>query len=126
MQLSDISTIIKSMVNRMPESSRTLLAHKFVHTLGQNLPDKARERWVDSGGVSKFFDDCGLESGLPWVEHNISLHDSELATFINRWMNVESFRRSEDDEYTPVTPDMNSIRVTMVEELKTLAKNDGN
>ena len=123
MTLSDIADIIKSMQNRMPESSRTLLAHKFVQLFGKNLTDRQDgdklQEWADSGGVAQFFDHCGLLSGMPFTDHQIAVHDSDLATFINRWMNIDKFKRPGGD-YEPITPDMNDIRVMMVNELNGL------
>jgi hypothetical protein len=124
MKLSDIAEIISFMGGRMPESSRTLLAHKFVQLFGKNLTDRndgaKLKEWADNGGVAAFFDACHLLSGVPWVHHEISAHDSDLAQFINKWMNIESFRRDKNSDYEPITADMNAIRCLMVEELKNL------
>ena len=68
---------------------------------------------------------CDLESGLPWVNHEIAVSDSALATLINKWMNVDEFRRPDGDgEFIPMTADMNSIRVSIVEDLKALAEQE--
>jgi hypothetical protein len=123
MKLSDIAEIIRGLRARMPESSRTLLANKFVTLFGKNLTDSKDgdklQAWVDAGGPTDFYDQCDLHSDLPWVHHEISVHDSDLATFINRWMNVDEFKRK-GEGFVPITPDMNSIRCMMVEELKGL------
>lgn len=123
MKLGDIADIIAGMRSRMPESSRTLLAHKFVQLFGKNLTERQDgaklQEWADSGGVAQFFDACGLLSGIPNCDHQIAVHDTDLATFINRWMNIEQFKRPGGD-FEPITADMNDIRVMMVEELKGL------
>jgi len=122
MKLSDIATVIKEMTGRMPESSRALLALKFVKLLGKNLTNPkmgdSLKVWEKSGGVKQFFDDCDLKSGQPWVNHEISVHDSDLAAFLNRWMNVEQFKAGPGQEFQPITPDMNSIRSMMLNELQ--------
>lgn len=124
MKLSDIAGIIKSMKGRMPESSRSLLAHRFVKLFGENLTNAKDggklQEWVESGGVAHFLNDCELLSGQPWVNHEIAVHDSDLATFINRWMNIDKFRKDANSEFKPITPDMHAIRSMMVEELKGL------
>jgi hypothetical protein len=123
MKLSDIAQIILQMKSRMPESSRTLLAHKFVQLFGRNLTERydgaKLQEWADNGGVAQFFDACELLSGPPNCGHDIAVHDSDLATYINRWMNIEQFKRPGGD-FEPITADMNDIRVMMVEELKGL------
>lgn len=124
MKMSEIAGIIKSMRGRMPESSRTLLAQKFIQLFGVNLTntlkDAKLQEWVDKGGVPQFFDQCELLSGLPWVDHEISVHDTDLAAFINRWMNVDNFRQPGKDDYEPFTEEMHSVRFTIIEELKGL------
>jgi len=124
MNLSDITTIIKEMKGKMPESSRRLLAQKFIKTLAGNLTKDGLgakvQEWSDSGGVQQFVDECEFLSGLPYVNHDIAVHDTDLATFINKWMNVDEFRR--DGEFQPITADMHSLRYTMIEDLKGLAR----
>lgn len=123
MNISDIATIIREMRGRMPDSSRTTLALKFVKLFGKDLTtaegnDKI-QAWVNDGGVQAFLKDCDLISPSPFCDHEISVHDSDLANFINKWMNVEQFREP-GGEYRPITAEMNSIRTLMVEELKSL------
>lgn len=121
MKASDISDIIAAMKDRMPESSRALLAHKFIKKIGQGLQERGKlEEWADSGGPTKFMDDCGLDSGLPFVHHEIAISDSQLAEFCNRWMNVEQYK-DESGEWQPISTEMNQIRYTMVKELERLS-----
>ncbi len=127
MQASDISKIILQMQGRMPESSRALLAHKFIQAIGRGLQERdpdALKKWTDSGGPLQFMDACDLSSGLPSVHHEIAIHDSDLATFCNRWMNVEKYRDPSDGEWKPITTEMNQIRYTIVKELEAMAMAD--
>ena len=125
MTLSEIAGIIKSMQGKMPESSRALLADKFIKLFGKHLTNRTDgamlKAWVEKGGVSQFIHECDLNAGKPWVDHEIAVDDSELAEFINRWMNIDKFRRSADSDFEPITPDMNAIRSLMVDELRALS-----
>lgn len=123
MKLSNIAKIILDMKGKMPESSRHLLAMKILKDVGLHLQEKGGtlvKEWQDSGAPAAFMRACEFNSGPPWVNHDIAIHDTDLANFINRWMNVERIRRSGDSEWEPLTADQNDIRVRMVEELKTI------
>lgn len=125
MKMSDLSKIVLEMKGRMPESSRFLLAQKIVERVRKDLfstKDNAKiQAWVEGGGMQDFFNACEFTSGPPHCNPSIGVHDTDLAAFINRWMNVDKFRRSGSREFEPFTPDMNSVRVTLVEDLKKLA-----
>lgn len=124
MKASDLAAIVRDMVGRMPESSRSFLAHKILMKLGLTLrerDDKLFNRWHDSGAPAAFIKDCAVNGELPACPHDIQVHDSELAMFINKWMNVTSFKAS-GGEWRPITDEMHALRFTMIEELKTLAE----
>lgn len=123
MKLSDITNIIQSMKGRMPESSRTLLAHKFMQVFAMHLTQikssATLQEWADNGGPTAFFRDCELLSGAPACDHNINIHDTDLATFINRWATVNEWKHK-DGEFRPFTQEMSDLRETMVKELNAL------
>jgi len=122
---SDLATVVREMEGRMPESSRSLLAHKILMKLSLTLRERdvnLFNRWHDSGAPTQFIKDCAIKNeNLPNVPHDIQVHDGELAQFCNRWMNMEQFRES-GGEWKPVTPEMHSLRCTMIQELKTLSE----
>lgn len=124
MKINDIAKIINEMKGRMPESSRATLAHKFINLFGKGLTtakgDAILQQWVDNGGVARFLHDCELLSKQPFCSHEIAVHDTDLATFINRWMNIDEFKRGPGEDFEPITPDMHAIRSMMVDELKQL------
>ena len=123
-RVSDIVEIINQMKGRMPESSRSLLAERFIKKIGQGLKERGKlEEWVEQRGPTQFMDDCGLDSGLPVVHHEIAVDDSKLAEFCNRWMNVEQYRDPDDGEWKPISVEMNQIRYTIVKELEALSEN---
>jgi len=123
MKVSDISTIILKMKGRMPESSRTLLAHHFIRQIALDIKEKNAkllDEWTNSGGPQKFMVDCDLISDLPFVNHDIAVHDTDLAKFCNRWMGVEKYK--DGGEWKPFTAEMHQIRYTIINELAKLAE----
>lgn len=125
MKASDIAQLFLGMKGRMPESSRALLANRFVQMLGRNLArdnPKQLQQWLDEKGPEYFYRQCQLVSGQPHVHPEMNVHDTDLATFCNRWMNVEKYRDPEDGEWKPISPEMNQIRYTIVRELEELWK----
>lgn len=126
MKASDLSKVVLEMKGMMPESSRFRLAQKIAQIFRNDLitgESKGKiEKWINEGGLEDFFHQCDLKSGPPWVDHEISVHDSDLATWINKWMNVDQFRRPGEKEYSPISPDMHSLRFMMVEDLRKMAE----
>ena len=122
MKASDLSKIVLEMKDKMPESSRSLLASKIIKQIGLTLQDDAAmlKVWQDSGAPQKFLADCELNSGPPWVKHDLAVHDTDLANFCNRWMSVERIR-IDDGDWEPLTADQNDIRCKMVEDLKAMS-----
>lgn len=123
MKSSDLSRIVLEMKGIMPESSRSLLASKIIKKIGLTLQEKdgiLLKEWQDSGAPQKFLADCELNSGPPWVKHDLAVHDTDLATFCNRWMSVERIK-VDDGDWEPLTADQNDIRCKMVKDLKAMS-----
>lgn len=119
MKLTDIADIVAAMDNFMPQSSRALLAHRLLKLVMESatgkIPDDAR-----SEIVADFIGRCKLRSGQPHVAIDLNVNETDLAAFCNRWMNVVEYREPGTEQYQPITPEMHSIRYTMVQELKAL------
>lgn len=126
MKQSDIAAIVLSMKGMMPESSRYLLGTRFLKEIGLHLQKKDAKlliEWQDSGGPNHFLALCEFNSGPPWVNHDMAIHNTDLSNFCNRWMNVERIRIDGGD-WEPLTSEQNDIRCRMVDELKALAENE--
>jgi len=126
MKASDLAQIVLQLRGRMPESSRHYLGSEILKRIGLHLVEMGGnlvKEWQDSGAPQAFMQACEFTSGPAWVDHDIAVHDTDLANFINRWMNVERIRRASDGEWEPLTADQNDIRCKMVEELKALWRN---
>ena len=127
---NDLANIVLGMKGKMPESSRHLLGMQILKGIGLHLQEKDAtllKEWQDSGAPSHFMASCEFNSGPPWVNHDLAVHDTDLATFCNRWMNVERIRRKDGGEWETLTAEQNDIRCKMIEELKAMANlDDGN
>jgi hypothetical protein len=57
------------------------------------------------------------------VPDDLYIEPTKLAEFCDKWMSVNLFKLRNDPsaEWRTITPEQNSLRVTMVEELKELA-----
>lgn len=118
LQLKDLSSVIASMDGLMPQSSRALLAHRLLKVLATELFSKLSDEQRQEINIA-FLKGCNLRSGLPHVPADMNVHETDLAAFCNRWMNVEQYREP-GGEFKPITPEMHSIRYTIVRELKAL------
>lgn len=126
MKLKSLSDVVVGMQGRMPESSRFTLASLILKAISLDLQEKDGilvEEWRNSGAPQRFMQECCLASGPANVPHDISIHDSDLAAFCNKWMNVEQYREA-GGEWRPVTPEMHQMRFTIIQDLLTFAKSE--
>ena len=127
MTSNDLAKIVLGMKGKMPESSRHLLGMQILKGIGLHLQAKDAtllKGWQDSGSPAHFMASCEFTSGPPWVNYDLAVHDTDLAAFCNRWMNVERIRRSKGGEWETLTAEQNDIRCKMVAELKEMANLD--
>jgi len=124
MNASDIAGVLVKAKRYVPESARAQLCYMFAYMIGDCLKQSGDanmfEIWKNAGAPG-FLKLCELEAApLASVRADIRVQESLLSEFCNKWMNVTQFRQS-DGDWTPITADMNSLRVTMVRELEELA-----
>jgi hypothetical protein len=122
MKLETIADVIRELRDCMPESLRTLVAHRILVGFLNTLPHTARSSEQDNTLRNTFFARAALTTDLPFVDHDIQLSDSDLAKFCNRWMAVEKYRDPEDGDWHYISPQMNQIRYTICKELEALAQ----
>ncbi len=115
---------ILAMRGLIAEPARSTIARRFALMLTNQVklqaPDKVKA-WIKHG-IANFLQQCEVAS-VPegWVPNQLEVETTELAEFCNRWMQMEAFRAPGEKKWNPITPDMNSLRVTLVSELKDLA-----
>jgi hypothetical protein len=109
-----------------PEPSRTVICRKLTALISESIKNsdqKLYSYWLEKGRLI-FSRECNLTCEDRWVPDDLHVEATQLALFCNKWMSVEAFRlRSDPDEgWRPITPEQNALRVTMIEELKSLAE----
>ncbi len=120
MNVQELIEIALGMKGLMPESSRAILVQRFLLLIVESMKNEhLRQGWQASRGTERFIQACKLESALPVAPPDMQIADSALAEFCNRWINVVEFK-DENGEFKPLTPEMHSIRYTMIQELKQL------
>ena len=124
MNVQQIAQVLVNTKNFIPEAARSQLCFMFMHMIGDCIQETNDDLWENwrAEGAKAFLASCKVESIPAVVAPDIRVKESLLSEFCNKWMNVTQFREHGSDEWVPMTPDMNSVRVTMVEELKELAK----
>lgn len=114
-----LTQVIKDLRGLVTEPVRAAIANRFMLAIAQDVSVKVSKsvgrRWPHGAGA-KFLRDCDLDSGAPVVPDDFHVEATELAMFIDKWMAVQQYKS--DDGWAPLTSDMNSIRVTIIEELK--------
>jgi len=123
MNVQELVEIALGMKGLMPESSRAILVQRFLLLIVESMKNEhLRQGWQASRGTERFIQACKLESLLPVAPPDMEIADTPLAEFCNRWINVVEFK-DESGEFKPLTPEMHSIRYTMIQELKQLCAN---
>ncbi len=125
MHANQVAEQIKSMKGLMPEPNRTVVAHRFMRLIGQELADKnlaqALAYWQQRGAL-EFRQQCELTAELPRVADTLQVDATALATFCNKWHAVERFRPQGAEEWSPISAEMNDLRQTMIAELEELSR----
>jgi len=75
-------------------------------------------------GVTEFRKQCELTADLPRVAETLQVDATALANFCNKWHAVEMFRPKgqEDEEWRPISAEMNDLRQSMISELEALSE----
>ncbi len=105
----------------VPEPSRHVIARRLARLIGTiltNEPD--RKHWY-TVGMNQFVRHCELEGEYRWVDDELQIEATELAKFCNKWLQVSDYRTEGSEEWKPISPEQNGLRVTMVNELKAIA-----
>lgn len=112
-----MAKVIQGLEGAMPESFRTLVAHRAATGFLAAVPLEERNKEDDQAFADAFHRECKLKSNLPFVNHDLQLTDSDLATFCNRWMALEKYE-APDGTWQPFSAEMNQVRYTMCKELQ--------
>ena len=115
---------VLAMRGLISEPARSTIARRFALMISAQVKQRTPNKyaaWIRNG-IPEFLRKCEVaEIPEGWVPNRLEVETTKLAEFCNRWLQVEAFRKPGEGEWTPITADMNSLRVTMVNELKVLA-----
>jgi tRNA A37 N6-isopentenylltransferase MiaA len=116
---------IKGLKTLISEASRSEIAHRMTDLISNLLKDsnpEAYHKWIAEDKL-KFLRHCELVNLARYVPDDLYVEPTKLAEFCDRWMSVNLFKLKDDhtSEWRPITPEQNSLRVTMIDELRELA-----
>ena len=124
LKLSHLAEFLCDLKELIDESTRSIVAHKLVTMLtgALNGTDNYRD-WVYTGS-KQFLRACELTPLSSGIPATLQLEPTELAQFCDKWLKVNLFKpvSGGEEDWRPITPDMNNFRVSMITELKNLAK----
>jgi hypothetical protein len=120
--LANLAELVSDLKGDISEPGRTLLAKRLASLIGSSVHDSPENysHWIKSGCRS-FFSACNLTCPERWVPDDLRVSETALSSFCNKWMSVSEFRLKDDLDWKFITPELNGLRVTMIEELRKLA-----
>jgi len=123
MNVQQIAQVLVNTKNFIPEAARSQLCYMFMRMIGDCIQETNADLFDNwkAEGAKAFLQQCRVECLPAVVAPDMRVKESLLSEFCNKWMHVTQFREHDSEEWTPITADMNSLRVTMVEELQELA-----
>lgn len=120
--VSKLSEFVVNLKGLVTEPSRTVIAARLTVLLGESFRDTEYAiPWAERG-CQQFLNNCKLTCPEKWVDDNLTVSETALAAFCNKWMQVSHFKLAGTEEYSVMNPELNGLRYTMVEELKSLSK----
>jgi hypothetical protein len=126
LSVNTLIEFIKELRGTISEPARSEVAHRLGNLISDILkvdkPD-TYNTWIIKDRL-KFFRACELINPEKWVPDELHVETTKLAEFCNRWLACNLFKLRNDPtaEWRPITPEQNSLRVTMIEELQALDK----
>jgi hypothetical protein len=125
--LANLAELVTDLKGEITEPGRTLLAKRLANLIGSSLQqctDPTNYAHWTKTGCRAFFAHCQLTCPEKWVPDQMKVNPTALSEFCNKWMSVAQFKLRDATEWQAVTPELNGLRVTMIEELLTMSKNE--
>lgn len=115
---------IKDLEGVISEPIRSEIAHRMAALIADTLKNSDKKnyhQWIAEDKF-RFLRHCELVNLECWVPDQLHIAPTELAEFCNKWSSCNLFklRNNPSAEWRPITPEQNSLRVTMIKELQTL------
>lgn len=120
--MQGLTNVIVGLRRVVSEPVRCLIARRFAAAIHRAIDDEdAKKRFLDVG-LPHFLRLCEVQDGDPYVPDDLDVEATELARFCDRWMTIEAFREPGEEDWKPISAEMNSLRATMVAELQALSE----
>lgn len=121
--LRDIAGFFRDLKGLIAEAVRAEIVRRFCRVMADKLREgdnqEAYRQWLNRD-QNRFLRECEITDLA--VPENLDVEVTELSKFCDLWLKIEQFRTGPDAPWRPITPDMNSIRVTMVNQLQAIAR----
>jgi len=119
--MQNIIRVILSLRGVVSEPVRCLIARRFAAVIHHAIENEDDRKRFFERGVADFLHLCEVQDGDPVVPDDLNVEATDLARFCDRWMTIQAFREPGAEGWSGITPEMNSLRCTMVAELQALA-----
>ena len=122
----DLANFVVALKGIVPEPSRTLICRRLLAIITKALGEEPALADGIKAFAKAFRAKCQLSDVDRWVPDDLHVEATKLSLFCDKWMSVEAFKPKDDPsaEWQPITPEQNALRVTMIKELKDLAKDN--
>ena len=114
--LREIAELFKNAKDILSEHTRAILVRRFCQLVANHLKttnEQAYTTWIQRDR-SKFTRDCEIVDRKPIVNFD----RDELERWSDKWLRISEFRLVGSEEWRPITPEQNALRVTMINDLR--------
>jgi hypothetical protein len=123
--LRDLTNFFRQLNEIVTEPVRRKIVRRFCRVLEEKLraaDDSAPYRQWLNRDKARFVRECEIRDDVPFVP--IVGHEM-VERWADKWLRVSKFRtRGTAEEFRPITPEQNALRVTMITDLKNLLQDD--
>jgi len=121
--LRELASFFADLKDVVSEPVRATIVRRFCRVMADKLQAQNKEalRYWLSRDQGRFIRECEIKDGLCAVPDDLEVTATALAKFCDHWISVSVFRTGTDSPWRPITPEMNSIRVTMIKQLRDIA-----
>lgn len=123
--LRELASFFADLKDVVSEPVRATIVRRFCRVMADKLQAQNKEalRYWLSRDQGRFIRECEIRDTSPQVPE---IEVSQVERWADKWLQVEKFRLKDDVEapWRPITPEQNALRVTMINDLKNLVRDD--
>ena len=120
--IRELAKFFSELSDVVSDPVRATIVRRFCRLVTRQMivknPDLA-EKWK-TRDRAMFIADCHIKDGVIAGPDDLDVKVTDLSKFCDYWLSLSEFRRP-DGEWTPLTADMDSLRVAFVHQLQELA-----